>query len=64
MIHHDLCSVPRAGHTLLDPTPDHLMDADEENNLEQNLHMVLVLGGSNCAGTFDNSTVKIQLDLG
>ncbi|XP_005047552.1 PREDICTED: rab9 effector protein with kelch motifs-like isoform X1 [Ficedula albicollis] len=64
VIHHDLCSVPRAGHTLLDLTPPHLMDMDEENKEEQNLHTVLVFGGSNCAGTFYNSTVKIQLDLG
>ncbi|XP_023783535.1 uncharacterized protein LOC111929945 [Cyanistes caeruleus] len=64
VIHHDLCSVPRAGHTLLDMTPAHLMDMDKEKKEEQNLHKVLVFGGSNCAGTFYNSTVKIQLDLG
>ncbi|KAM6075507.1 kelch domain-containing protein 1-like [Chlamydotis macqueenii] len=64
VIHHDLCSVPRAGHTLLDLTPAHLMDVDKENKEEQNRHTVLVFGGSNCAGTFYNSTVKIQLDLG
>ncbi|XP_074441470.1 uncharacterized protein LOC141742630 isoform X2 [Larus michahellis] len=64
VIHHDLCSVPRAGHTLLDLTPAHLMDVDKENKEERNLHAVLVFGGSNCAGTFYNSTVKIQLDLG
>ncbi|XP_056348942.1 uncharacterized protein LOC130253926 isoform X3 [Oenanthe melanoleuca] len=64
VIHHDLCSVPRAGHTLLDLTPRHLMDMDKENKEEQNLHTVLVFGGSNCAGTFYNTTVKIQLDLG
>lgn len=64
MIHHDLCSVPRAGHTLLDLTPAHLMDVDKENREEHNLHTVLVFGGSNCAGIFYNSTVKIQLDVG
>ncbi|KAM6394238.1 protein TMED8 isoform 3-T4 [Pluvialis apricaria] len=64
VIHHDLCSVPRAGHTLLNLTPAHLMDEDKENKEEHNLHTVLVFGGSNCAGTFYNSTVKIQLDLG
>ncbi|XP_041327920.1 rab9 effector protein with kelch motifs-like [Pyrgilauda ruficollis] len=64
VIHHDLCSVPRAGHTLLDLTPTHLMDMDKENKEEQKLHTVLVFGGSNCAGTFYNSTLKIQLDLG
>ncbi|KAJ7417624.1 rab9 effector protein with kelch motifs-like protein [Willisornis vidua] len=64
VIHHDLCSVPRAGHTLLDLTPAHLMDADKKNKEERNLHTVLVFGGSNCAGTFYNSTVKICLDLG
>ncbi|KAM7110465.1 uncharacterized protein J5F26_005999 isoform 2-T2 [Ciconia maguari] len=64
VIHHDLCSVPRAGHTLLDLTPAPLMDVDKENKEERNLHTVLVFGGSNCAGTFYNSTVKIQLDLG
>ncbi|XP_009699328.1 PREDICTED: coiled-coil domain-containing protein lobo homolog, partial [Cariama cristata] len=53
-----------AGHTLLDVTPAHLMDVDKENKEEHNLHTVLVFGGSNCAGTFYNSTVKIQLDLG
>ncbi|KAM9651905.1 uncharacterized protein ACIBXB_009716 isoform 1-T1 [Morphnus guianensis] len=64
VIHHDLCSVPRAGHTLLDLTPAHLMDVDKENKEEHNLHTVLVFGGSNCAGIFYNSTVKIQLDVG
>ncbi|XP_009082155.1 PREDICTED: rab9 effector protein with kelch motifs-like, partial [Acanthisitta chloris] len=64
VIHHDLCSVPRAGHTLLDLTPAYLMDVDKENKEEHNLHTVLLFGGSNCAGTFYNSTVKIQLDLG
>ncbi|XP_030337407.1 kelch domain-containing protein 1-like isoform X2 [Strigops habroptila] len=64
VIHHDLCSVPRAGHTLLDLCPARLMDVDKENKKEHNLHTVLVFGGSNCAGTFYNSTVKIQLDLG
>nr|XP_009673943.1 PREDICTED: rab9 effector protein with kelch motifs-like [Struthio camelus australis] len=63
VINHDLCSVPRAGHTLLDLTPAHLTDVDKENKDEHNLHTVLVFGGSNCAGTFYNSTVKIQLDL-
>ncbi|OPJ83268.1 hypothetical protein AV530_010645 [Patagioenas fasciata monilis] len=64
VIHHDLCSVPRAGHTLLDLTPAYLMDVDKENKEEHNVHTLLVFGGSNCAGTFYNSTVKIQLDLG
>ncbi|XP_053802672.1 protein TMED8 isoform X5 [Vidua chalybeata] len=64
VINHDLCSVPRAGHTLLDLTPAYLMDMDKENKEEQKLHTVLVFGGSNCAGTFYNSTLKIQLDLG
>ncbi|XP_069714501.1 uncharacterized protein [Phaenicophaeus curvirostris] len=64
VIHHDLCSVPRAGHTLLDLMPAHLIDKDKENKEEHNMHTVLVFGGSNCAGTFYNSTVKIQLDLG
>ncbi|XP_061854473.1 uncharacterized protein LOC104554682 [Colius striatus] len=64
VIHHDLCSVPRAGHTLLDLTPAHPMDVGQENKEEHNLHTVLVFGGSNCAGTFYNSTVKIRLDLG
>ncbi|OXB72014.1 UNVERIFIED_CONTAM: hypothetical protein H355_007825 [Colinus virginianus] len=64
VIHHDLCSVPRAGHTLLDLTPVHMMDVDKENKNKHNLHTVLVFGGSNCAGTFYNSTKKIQLDLG
>ncbi|XP_064514896.1 uncharacterized protein LOC135416102 isoform X3 [Pseudopipra pipra] len=64
VIHHDLCSVPRAGHTLLDLTPTHLIDVDKEKKEEHSLHTVLVFGGSNCAGTFYNSTVKIKLDLG
>lgn len=64
MSHHDLCSVPRAGHMLLHLTSPHLMDVGKENKDEHNLHTVLVFGGSNCAGTFYNSTIKIQLDLG
>ncbi|XP_071894517.1 protein TMED8 isoform X3 [Anas platyrhynchos] len=62
--HHDLCSVPRAGHTLLHLTSPHQMDVGKENKDEHNLHTVLVFGGSNCAGTFYNSTIKIQLDIG
>ncbi|XP_019471319.1 uncharacterized protein LOC104911205 isoform X2 [Meleagris gallopavo] len=62
VIHHDLCSVPRAGHTLLDLTP--MMDVEKENKNKHNLHTVLVFGGSNCAGAFYSSTKKIQLDLG
>uniref|UniRef100_A0A8B9DGK0 Rab9 effector protein with kelch motifs-like n=1 Tax=Anser cygnoides TaxID=8845 RepID=A0A8B9DGK0_ANSCY len=62
--HHGLCSVPRAGHTLLHLTSPHLMAVGKENKDEHNLHTVLVFGGSNCAGTFYNSTIKIQLDLG
>ncbi|XP_010289682.1 PREDICTED: kelch domain-containing protein 1-like, partial [Phaethon lepturus] len=53
-----------AGHTLLDVTPAHLMDVDKENKEKHQLHTVLVFGGSNCVGTFYNSTVQIQLDLG
>jgi len=56
--------VPQAGHTLLDLTPAHMMDVDKENKNKHNLHTVLVFGGSNCAGTFYNSTKKIQMDLG
>ncbi|POI29561.1 hypothetical protein CIB84_006689, partial [Bambusicola thoracicus] len=63
VIHHDLCSVPQAGHTLLDLTPAHLMDVDKRNKNKHNLRTVLVFGGSNCAGTFYNSTKKIQMDL-
>ncbi|XP_015720672.1 uncharacterized protein LOC107315137 isoform X1 [Coturnix japonica] len=64
VIHPDLCSVPRAGHTLLDLTPAHTTDVDKENKNKHNLHTVLVFGGSDCAGTFYNITKKIQLDLG
>ncbi|KAJ7345035.1 hypothetical protein JRQ81_000985 [Phrynocephalus forsythii] len=61
--HADLCSVPRAGHTLLNLTCAHLTDTDKESRGKHNLCMVLVFGGSDRAGSFYNSTVKLQLDL-
>ncbi|XP_075782922.1 uncharacterized protein LOC102463600 isoform X2 [Pelodiscus sinensis] len=61
--HSHLSSVPRAGHTLLNLTSAHLTDVDKESQGKHNLCTVLVFGGSDCAGTFYNSTSKIQLDL-
>lgn len=55
--------VPRAGHTLLNLTAAHLTDVDKESQGKCSLCTVLVFGGSDCAGTFYNSTSKIQLDL-
>ncbi|XP_032657790.1 uncharacterized protein LOC116837470 isoform X2 [Chelonoidis abingdonii] len=61
--HSHLSLVPRAGHTLLNLTSAHLTDVDKESQSKCNLCTVLVFGGSDCAGTFYNSTSKIQLDL-
>nr|XP_005301708.2 uncharacterized protein LOC101947954 [Chrysemys picta bellii] len=61
--HSHLSLVPRAGHTLLNLTSAHLTDVDKESQSKRNLCTVLVFGGSDCAGTFYNSTSKIQLDL-
>ncbi|XP_043372181.1 uncharacterized protein LOC119858003 isoform X2 [Dermochelys coriacea] len=61
--HSHLSFVPRAGHTLLNLTAAHLTDVDKESQGKCNLCTVLVFGGSDCAGTFYNSTSKIQLDL-
>nr|XP_003214418.2 PREDICTED: uncharacterized protein LOC100555045 [Anolis carolinensis] len=61
--HGDLCSIPRAGHTLLNLTYAHLTDVDKESQGKRNLCTVLVFGGSDCTGKFYNSTSKIQLDL-
>uniref|UniRef100_A0ACB8G5K3 Uncharacterized protein n=1 Tax=Sphaerodactylus townsendi TaxID=933632 RepID=A0ACB8G5K3_9SAUR len=61
--HSDLCSVPRAGHTLLNLTSVHLTDMDKENHGKRSLCKLLVFGGSDGAGKFYNSTSKIQLDL-
>ncbi|KAH0620467.1 hypothetical protein JD844_020968, partial [Phrynosoma platyrhinos] len=63
MKHRDLCSVPRAGHTLLKLTYAHLTDVDKASQGKHNLCAVLVFGGSDCAGKFYNSTSKLQLDL-
>ncbi|XP_077179444.1 uncharacterized protein LOC143830608 isoform X2 [Paroedura picta] len=64
VVHSDLCSVPRAGHTLLNLTSAHLTDMDKESRGKCNLCTVLVFGGSDYAGKFYNSTSKIELDLG
>uniref|UniRef100_A0A6J0TVA0 Uncharacterized protein isoform X2 n=1 Tax=Pogona vitticeps TaxID=103695 RepID=A0A6J0TVA0_9SAUR len=61
--HADLCSVPRAGHTLLNLTCSHQTDMDKESQGKHNLCMVLVFGGSDRTGRFYNSTSKLQLDL-
>ncbi|XP_034963932.1 uncharacterized protein LOC118081536 [Zootoca vivipara] len=61
--HSDLCSVPRAGHTLLNLTYAPQTDADKENQGKHNACTVLVFGGSDRAGKFYNSTSKLQLDL-
>ncbi|KAM7164084.1 uncharacterized protein RBU57_008147 isoform 1-T1 [Macrochelys suwanniensis] len=61
--HNHLSLVPRAGHTLLNLTSARLTDVDKESQDKHNLCTVLVFGGSDCAGTFYNSTSKIQLDL-
>uniref|UniRef100_A0A452HLJ2 Kelch domain containing 9 n=1 Tax=Gopherus agassizii TaxID=38772 RepID=A0A452HLJ2_9SAUR len=61
--HSHLSLVPRAGHMLLNLTSAHLTDVDKESQSKCNLCTVLVFGGSDCAGTFYNSTSKIQLDL-
>ncbi|KAL8169119.1 UNVERIFIED_CONTAM: hypothetical protein K2H54_038180 [Gekko kuhli] len=64
VVHSDLCSIPRAGHTLLNLTSVRLTDMDKESRGKCNLCTVLVFGGSDCAGKFYNSTSRIQLDLG
>ncbi|XP_061467818.1 probable serine/threonine-protein kinase DDB_G0272254 isoform X3 [Rhineura floridana] len=61
--HSDLCSLPRAGHTLLNLTYAHLTDMDKESQVKRNLCTVLVFGGSDCDGKFYNITNKLQLDL-
>ncbi|KAJ6661289.1 hypothetical protein lerEdw1_015426 [Lerista edwardsae] len=61
--HSDLCSVPRAGHTLLHWTPAHQTDVDKESWGKCSRCTVLIFGGSDCAGKFYNSTSKIQLEL-
>lgn len=63
VVHSDLCSIPRAGHTLLNLTSVHLTDMDKENRGKCSQCTVLVFGGSDSVGKFYNSTSKIQLDL-
>ncbi|XP_060118729.1 uncharacterized protein LOC132589944 isoform X2 [Heteronotia binoei] len=63
VVHSELCSIPRAGHTLLNLASVHLTDMDKENRGKCNLCTVLVFGGSDRAGKFYSSTSKIQLDL-
>ncbi|XP_066480080.1 uncharacterized protein [Tiliqua scincoides] len=61
--HSDLCSVPRAGHTLLNWTSAHQTDVNKESWGKCSRCTVLIFGGSDCAGKFYNSTSKIQLEL-
>ncbi|XP_044292228.1 protein GLUTELIN PRECURSOR ACCUMULATION 3-like isoform X1 [Varanus komodoensis] len=61
--HRDLCSVPRAGHTLLNLTYAHLTDVDKKSQGKHNLCTVLVFGGTDRAGKFYSTTSKLQLDL-
>ncbi|XP_053154596.1 uncharacterized protein LOC128345924 isoform X2 [Hemicordylus capensis] len=63
VLHGDLCSVPRAGHTLLNLTYAHLTDVDKEIPGKRNLCTALIFGGSDRTGKFYNTTNKIQLDL-
>lgn len=57
-----LTSKPRAGHSVV-----HLSIQTETNKQERGRakthHTVLVFGGSNCAGTFYNDTVKCTVDI-
>lgn len=63
VLHSGLCSVPRAGHTLLKLTSARLTDVDEQSLGKRNLCTILVFGGSDWAGKYYNSMSKIQLDL-
>ncbi|KAM6462117.1 uncharacterized protein PHA67_009807 isoform 2-T2 [Liasis olivaceus] len=61
--HSDLCTVPRAGHTLLNLTYADLTNMEKQNKDKHNLCTMLVFGGSDHAGKFYNSTNKFQLNL-
>ncbi|XP_048831063.1 uncharacterized protein zgc:163014 isoform X1 [Brienomyrus brachyistius] len=53
-----LCSQPRAGHSMLSlGAPD---SADEGDG---SCYTVLVFGGSDCAGTFYNNTIKCAVEI-
>ncbi|XP_067848222.1 rab9 effector protein with kelch motifs isoform X2 [Heptranchias perlo] len=53
--HHTLCSVPRAGHSLV------YLNSTQSNSGTG--HTLLVFGGSNNAGKFYSDTVRVDLEL-
>ncbi|XP_077123628.1 uncharacterized protein LOC143779956 isoform X6 [Ranitomeya variabilis] len=55
--------MPRAGHTLLNLSSSSLTDSDKEECKRRSLIQVLVIGGSDGAGTFYSDYPKVQVDL-
>ncbi|XP_073443489.1 uncharacterized protein [Dendrobates tinctorius] len=55
--------MPRAGHTLLNLSSSSLTDSDKEECKGRSLVRVLVIGGSDGAGTFYSDYPKFKVDL-
>ncbi|XP_021440539.2 tip elongation aberrant protein 1 isoform X1 [Oncorhynchus mykiss] len=60
-----LCARPRAGHSVINLGGSVISDADKQKKGEYaNIHCtVLVFGGSDCAGTFYNNTMKCTVEI-
>uniref|UniRef100_A0A8C7F7X0 Zgc:163014 n=1 Tax=Oncorhynchus kisutch TaxID=8019 RepID=A0A8C7F7X0_ONCKI len=60
-----LCARPRAGHSVINLGGSVISDADKQKKGEYaNIHCtLLVFGGSDCAGTFYNNTVKCTVEI-
>ncbi|RXM91746.1 Acyl-CoA-binding domain-containing protein 5 [Acipenser ruthenus] len=58
-----LCSVPRAGHSMINLDVPRLTDAEKEKQPNGTFCMILMFGGSDCSGKFYNDTVKSILEI-
>ncbi|MGH0171079.1 UNVERIFIED_CONTAM: hypothetical protein FKN15_060322, partial [Acipenser sinensis] len=58
-----LCSVPRAGHSMINLDVPRLTDAEREKQPNGTFCMILMFGGSDCSGKFYNDTVKSILEI-
>ncbi|XP_039598239.1 protein GLUTELIN PRECURSOR ACCUMULATION 3 isoform X3 [Polypterus senegalus] len=58
-----LCSVPRAGHSLINLNTTHLTDTEKQKQMQKGFCTLLLFGGSDCAGNFYSDTVKAIVEI-
>ncbi|XP_041131329.1 rab9 effector protein with kelch motifs [Polyodon spathula] len=58
-----LCSVPRAGHSMINLAVPRQTDAEKEKQPNRTFCTILIFGGSDCSGKFYNDTVKSILEI-